>query len=94
MLHGMNTANRAAQEGLETSLGASGRRGRSATPSPASPRGRSAQRRPPQAAKSRLMRALHEVFGLDALRPGQQEVIERVLDGQSTLAVMPTGSGK
>jgi ATP-dependent DNA helicase RecQ len=94
MLHGMNTANRAAQEGLETSLGASGRRGRSATPPTASPRGRPAQHRPPQAAQARLMLALREVFGLDALRPGQQEVIERVLDGKSTLAVMPTGSGK
>ena len=29
-----------------------------------------------------------------ALRPGQAEVIERVLAGENTLAVMPTGAGK
>ena len=37
---------------------------------------------------------LKERFGLQRLRPGQQAVIERVLGGLSTLAVMPTGSGK
>lgn len=42
----------------------------------------------------RLRRVLREVFGLRALRPGQHEVITRVLDGLSTLAVMPTGAGK
>lgn len=41
-----------------------------------------------------LEESLHEVFGLENLRPGQKEVIESVLDGQDTLAVMPTGSGK
>jgi ATP-dependent DNA helicase RecQ len=38
--------------------------------------------------------ALKTVFGLPRLRPGQQAVIERVLGGRNTLAVMPTGSGK
>lgn len=47
-----------------------------------------ARRAPP------LRRLLTEVFGLDALRPGQRDVIERVLAGRSTLAVMPTGAGK
>jgi len=42
----------------------------------------------------RLKRTLREAFGLEALRPGQQQVIERVLDGRSVLAVMPTGAGK
>lgn len=28
------------------------------------------------------------------MRPGQQQVIEAVVDGHDTLAVMPTGSGK
>ncbi|HEU4854125.1 MAG TPA: DEAD/DEAH box helicase [Nitrosospira sp.] len=28
------------------------------------------------------------------LRPGQREVIESMLNGRDTLAVMPTGSGK
>ncbi len=33
-------------------------------------------------------------FGLSELRPGQREVIESVLAGTDTLAVMPTGAGK
>ena len=37
---------------------------------------------------------LRKVFGLKRLRPGQLEVIERVLQGTNTLAVMPTGAGK
>lgn len=42
----------------------------------------------------KLRQALRRVFGLQALRPGQAEVIERVLAGENTLAVMPTGAGK
>ena len=38
--------------------------------------------------------SLHEVFGLSHLRPGQEEVIQNVLNKRDTLAVMPTGSGK
>ncbi|MBW8760770.1 MAG: ATP-dependent DNA helicase RecQ, partial [Burkholderiales bacterium] len=45
-------------------------------------------------APAKLRSALRRVFGLRALRPGQAEVIDRVLAGQSTLAVMPTGAGK
>jgi ATP-dependent DNA helicase RecQ len=41
-----------------------------------------------------LEESLHEIFGLSHLRPGQREVIESVLNGRDTLAVMPTGSGK
>ena len=37
---------------------------------------------------------LSKVFGFSDLRPGQKEVIERVLEGRPTLAVMPTGAGK
>ncbi|MGE3164559.1 MAG: ATP-dependent DNA helicase RecQ [Planctomycetota bacterium] len=37
---------------------------------------------------------LRERFGLEALRPWQREVVERVLAGGSALVVMPTGSGK
>lgn len=37
---------------------------------------------------------LRKVFGLKQLRPGQLEVIERVLQGTNTLAVLPTGAGK
>ncbi|MEJ8859785.1 ATP-dependent DNA helicase RecQ [Variovorax robiniae] len=41
-----------------------------------------------------VQRVLRKVFGLRRLRPGQQEVIARILHGRSTLAVMPTGAGK
>lgn len=37
---------------------------------------------------------LREVFGHERLRPGQRGVIDRVVAGESTLAVMPTGAGK
>jgi ATP-dependent DNA helicase RecQ len=37
---------------------------------------------------------LSEFFGFDSFRPGQREVIERLLQGRHTLAVLPTGSGK
>ena len=43
---------------------------------------------------ARLRSTLKRVFGLHALRPGQAEVIARVLAGQNTLAIMPTGAGK
>lgn len=33
-------------------------------------------------------------FGLEALRDGQQQVIEALLDGRNALAVFPTGGGK
>jgi superfamily II DNA helicase RecQ len=41
-----------------------------------------------------VMRTLRDVFGLDALRPGQETVISSVMQGHHTLAVMPTGAGK
>lgn len=49
-------------------------------------------RRPPPARRIEL--ALRRTFGLDRLREGQRELIERVLAGDSLLAVMPTGAGK
>jgi ATP-dependent DNA helicase RecQ len=39
-------------------------------------------------------RALRQVFGFDAFRGVQRQVVGRVLAGRSTLAVMPTGAGK
>ena len=44
--------------------------------------------------KPDIKSALNEFFGYNDFRPGQQEVIERILDGKSVLAVMPTGAGK
>lgn len=38
--------------------------------------------------------ALQQYFGLDQFREGQEQTIRRVLNGQHTLLVMPTGSGK
>jgi ATP-dependent DNA helicase RecQ len=44
--------------------------------------------------KKRLSASLHEVFGVDSLRPGQEAVIRNVLRRADTLAIMPTGAGK
>ena len=41
-----------------------------------------------------LLDTLHATFGFTAFRGVQQRVVERVMDAQSTLAVMPTGAGK
>ena len=41
-----------------------------------------------------VLTALHRTFGFPALRGVQDQVIDRVMTGQSTLAVMPTGAGK
>ncbi|MDE2435236.1 MAG: DNA helicase RecQ [Sphingomonadales bacterium] len=41
-----------------------------------------------------LLDQLHATFGFTAFRGVQQQVIDRVMAGQSSLAVMPTGAGK
>ena len=41
-----------------------------------------------------INRMLRSVFGIDRLRDAQQRVIDSVLDGKDTLAIMPTGGGK
>jgi ATP-dependent DNA helicase RecQ len=43
---------------------------------------------------TRMKRTLQQTFGLEKLRPGQAEVIRSVLEGNNTLAIMPTGAGK
>jgi ATP-dependent DNA helicase RecQ len=49
---------------------------------------------PPSEALQRALQKLREVFHIRELRPGQAEIMESVLAGRDTLAVMPTGSGK
>ncbi len=41
-----------------------------------------------------VLASLARVFGFDALRPGQANVVSRVMAGKDALAIMPTGSGK
>src|SRR6185503_326944 len=43
---------------------------------------------------SEAVSALHEHFGYNSFRPGQATVVDRVLKGESVLAVLPTGAGK
>src|SRR5215203_5233122 len=43
---------------------------------------------------TKMKRTLRDVFNLEQLRPGQAEVIRSVLEGDNTLAIMPTGAGK
>ncbi len=45
-------------------------------------------------ARDDVANALHATFGFSAFRGVQEHVVARVLAGQSTLAVMPTGAGK
>src|SRR5436190_20877075 len=44
--------------------------------------------------RRRVTAVLKKVFGLTTLRPGQREVIDAVLSGTHTLALMPTGARK
>jgi ATP-dependent DNA helicase RecQ len=49
---------------------------------------------PPSPALQRALEKMREVFRIRELRPGQAEIMEAVLAGRDTLAIMPTGSGK
>ena len=39
-------------------------------------------------------RILRDVFGYETFRPQQNEIIDRLIDGQDALVLMPTGGGK
>jgi ATP-dependent DNA helicase RecQ len=43
---------------------------------------------------ARAEQVLRQVFGLDAFRPGQADVVSAMLAGRDVLSVAPTGSGK
>lgn len=45
-------------------------------------------------AKAQIAKLLHEDFGHQEFRPGQEEIIRALLSGRDVLAVMPTGAGK
>lgn len=40
------------------------------------------------------LQVLREVFGYQSFRPGQQEIVERLIAGENGLVIMPTGGGK
>ena len=44
--------------------------------------------------KDKTIDTLKKIYGYQAFRAGQQELVDGLLDGQDVLGVMPTGSGK
>jgi len=44
--------------------------------------------------RQQVQRALHSLFGLDALRPGQRQALHSLLAGRDLLCILPTGAGK
>ncbi|MBN7811701.1 RecQ family ATP-dependent DNA helicase [Algoriphagus sp. H41] len=44
--------------------------------------------------ETQLLHILREVFGLEDFRPVQRQVIDAVMEGGDTLALLPTGGGK
>jgi len=52
------------------------------------------QQQPFSVSRGQVFEALKNVFGFQQFRLAQEEVIQSVLSGRDTLAVMPTGSGK
>lgn len=48
----------------------------------------------PDASDSEALATLHRVFGYDAFRGEQEEIIEHVVAGGDAVVLMPTGAGK
>ena len=44
--------------------------------------------------ENNLLKVLKFVFGFKSFRPGQLETIQRILGGESTMLMLPTGAGK
>src|SRR5947208_13717848 len=49
---------------------------------------------PPVPLPEKLRALIHLHWGIQSLRPLQQEAMRAVLDGRDSLVVMPTGGGK
>jgi ATP-dependent DNA helicase RecQ len=43
---------------------------------------------------SQAVQILQDIFGYDAFRPGQEEIVDLLASGENALVVMPTGAGK
>ncbi len=41
-----------------------------------------------------IQQTLHDIFGFSQFLPGQEEIVSRLVNGSSALAVFPTGQGK
>ena len=41
-----------------------------------------------------MQETLSHYFGYETFRPGQKEIITKILDHRNTLGVLPTGGGK
>ena len=41
-----------------------------------------------------LEKTLYDAYGFTSFRPGQKEVIEKIMDGKDVIALLPTGMGK
>jgi len=48
----------------------------------------------PTCARPEALTLLRDIFGYDAFRPGQAEIVDAVSTGENVLAIMPTGGGK